>query len=207
MVVDVRHCTRPCRVQPARRSRRPSLGARCCWCMVELHHLLLLPPAIGADLEHCLMKLLAAPSTSETELSLNVPFDVGARGGELGLNKRALRASWSSGDAAASAPHACSPASSSSSLQASWSSRGGLASTASRCPGGPLKGCLSGPCGGVRHPCELCYERWWLSSLDPVLVLGCRGSRAEAVEAPNLSKVNLCVRPTGMFHDWCRRDS
>ena len=47
--------------------------------MVELHHLLLLPPAIGADLEHCLMKLLAAPSTSETELSLNVPFDVGAQ--------------------------------------------------------------------------------------------------------------------------------
>ena len=38
--------------------------------MVELHHLLLLPPATGADLEHCLMKLLAAPSTSETELSL-----------------------------------------------------------------------------------------------------------------------------------------
>ena len=47
--------------------------------MVELHHLLLLPPAIGADLEHCLMKLLAAPSTSETELSLNVPFVVGAQ--------------------------------------------------------------------------------------------------------------------------------
>ena len=38
--------------------------------MVELHHLLLLPPAIGADLEHCLMKLFAAPSISETELSL-----------------------------------------------------------------------------------------------------------------------------------------
>ena len=47
--------------------------------MVELHHLLLLPPAIGADLEHCLMMLSAAPSTSETELSLNVPFDVGAQ--------------------------------------------------------------------------------------------------------------------------------
>ena len=47
--------------------------------MEELHHLLLLPPAIGADLEHCLMMLSAAPSTSETELSLNVPFDVGAQ--------------------------------------------------------------------------------------------------------------------------------
>ena len=48
----------------------------------------------------------------------------------------------------------------------------------------------------IAGTCEPCSERWCLSSLDPVLVLGCRGSRAEAVEAPTLSKVNLCVRPT-----------
>ena len=59
--------------------------------MVELHHLLLLPPAIGADLEHCLMKLLAAPSTSETELSLNVPLTLAHRWPARPQRERAAR--------------------------------------------------------------------------------------------------------------------
>ena len=57
--------------------------------------------------------------------------------GQLGLNLRALRTSWSSGGAAASALDGLRPASSGSSLQASWSSRGGLTSTTAVTQGGP----------------------------------------------------------------------
>ena len=100
--------------------------------MVELNQQLLLLSAIGADQEHCPMVLEAAPSTCETDLSLDAPT-----AGQLGLNLRALRTSWSSSGAAASILDGLSPASSSSSLQASWSSRGGLASTTAVTQGGP----------------------------------------------------------------------
>ena len=62
----------------------------------------------------------------------------------------------------------------------------------------PVPGWASGGLlvGSVwRCTCEPCSERWYLSSLDPVRVLGCRGSRVEAVEAPTLSKVKVCVHP------------
>ena len=43
--------------------------------MVELNQQLLLLSAIGADQEHCPMVLEAAPSTCETDLSLDVACD------------------------------------------------------------------------------------------------------------------------------------
>ena len=107
--------------------------------MVELNQQLLLLSAIGADQEHCPMVIEAAPSTCETDLSLDVASCVSdeTKAGQLGLNLRVLRTSWSSSGAAASILDGLSPASSSSSLQASWSSRGGLASTTAVTQGGP----------------------------------------------------------------------
>ena len=105
--------------------------------MVELNQQLLLLSAIGADQEHCPMVLEAAPSTCETDLSLDRADCRWRTAGQLGLNLRALRTSWSSSGAAASILDGLSPASSSSSLQASWSSRGGLASTTAVTQGGP----------------------------------------------------------------------
>ena len=106
--------------------------------MVELNQQLLLLSAIGADQEHCPMVLEAAPSTCETDLSLDAPIVDGAQlASSASYNLRALRTSWSSSGAAASILDGLSPASSSSSLQASWSSRGGLASTTAVTQGGP----------------------------------------------------------------------
>ena len=42
--------------------------------MVELNQQLLLLSAIGADQEHCPMVIKAAPSTCETDLSLDAPI-------------------------------------------------------------------------------------------------------------------------------------
>ena len=123
---------------PACHARCPSRRARCCWCMVELNQQLLLLSAIGADQEHCPMVIEAAPSTCETDLPVTGRADCRWRtAGQLGLNLRALRTSWSSSGAAASILDGLSPASSSSSLQASWSSRRGLASTTAVTQGGP----------------------------------------------------------------------
>ena len=47
--------------------------------MVELNQQLLLLSAIGADQEHCPMVLEAAPSTCETDLSLDAPIVDGAQ--------------------------------------------------------------------------------------------------------------------------------
>ena len=104
--------------------------------MVELNQQLLLLSAIGTDQEHCPMVLEAAPSTCETDLA-SCAASCATAAGQLGLNLRALRTSWSSSGAAASILDGLSPASSSSSLQASWSSRGGLASTTAVTQGGP----------------------------------------------------------------------
>ena len=109
---------------------------------------------------------------------------------------RALRASWSSGDARCG----CIGSSCLQPSEQQFEPAGKLElSRRARQHCVPVPGWASGGLlvGSVwRCTCEPCSERWYLSSLDPLLVLGCRGSRAEAVEAPNLSKVNLCVRPT-----------
>ena len=47
--------------------------------MVELNQQLLLLSAIGADQEHCPMVIEVAPSTCETDLSLDAPIVDGAQ--------------------------------------------------------------------------------------------------------------------------------